>query len=321
MAEDANTSDATKLGDIVITDADGGTNDVTLSGADKKFFEVNGDGTQLFLKAGVALDYETKSSYAVTLNTGNVSVNHTLTIDEVTRHPADLNGNGQVDGADLATLLGAWGSCTDPECSADLNGNDQVDGADLATLLGAWGPSVQSASSTSQVAATSQIRLQEDVKGLTSEETLITFSPGLAADIDMDGDVDFVDFVTLANNYELADASILNPHADINENGTVDFSDFVILSNSFGQSAVAAATSEFRDGNAILENDEARKQAYEVSGDVVSQLEDVVASLVVRTMEEGQPVAVAPPHLGQTRSSVHEKLFANVDDLLLADVE
>ena len=279
------------MGDIVITDADGGTNDVTLSGADKEFFEVNGDGTQLFLKAGVALDYETKTSYAVTLNTGNVSVNHTLTIDEVTRHPADLNGNGQVDGADLATLLGAWG------------------------------PSVQSASSTSRVATTSQIRLQEDVKGLTSEETLITFSPGLAADIDMDGDVDFVDFVTLANNYGLADASILNPHADINENGTVDFSDFVILSNSFGQSAVAAATSEFRDGNAILENDEARKQAYEASGDVVSQLEDVVASLVVRTMEEGQPTAVAPAHFGQTRSSVHEELFADVDDLLFADVE
>jgi len=163
--------------------------------------------------------------------------------------------------------------------------------------------------------------LQEDVKGLASEETLITFSPGLAADIDMDGDVDFVDFVTLANNYGLADASILNPHADINENGTVDFSDFVILSNSFGQSVVAAATSEFRDGNAILENDEARKQAYEASGDVVSQLEDVVASLVIRTMEEGQPVAVAPPHFGQTRSSVHEELFGDVDDLLFADVE
>ena len=32
-------------GDNVITDADGGTNDVTLSGADKKFFEVNVNAT------------------------------------------------------------------------------------------------------------------------------------------------------------------------------------------------------------------------------------------------------------------------------------
>jgi len=50
--------------------------------------------------------------------------------------PADLNGDGIVDGADLGALLGAWGS-TDP--SADLNGDGIVDGADLGSLLGAWG--------------------------------------------------------------------------------------------------------------------------------------------------------------------------------------
>ena len=47
----------------------------------------------------------------------------------------DLNGDGAVDGADLAILLGAWGT-SDP--AADLDQSGSVDGADLAMLLGAW---------------------------------------------------------------------------------------------------------------------------------------------------------------------------------------
>ncbi len=48
----------------------------------------------------------------------------------------DLTLDGVVDAADLAVLLGAWGS--GPE--GDLDGDGQVGGSDLATLLGAWGP-------------------------------------------------------------------------------------------------------------------------------------------------------------------------------------
>lgn len=47
----------------------------------------------------------------------------------------DLNGDGHVDGADLATMLGAWGTAG---AAADLNSDGVVDGADLAILLGAW---------------------------------------------------------------------------------------------------------------------------------------------------------------------------------------
>lgn len=48
---------------------------------------------------------------------------------------ADIDGSGTVGGADLAILLGAWGS---GDCLADLDGDGIVGGADLATLLGAW---------------------------------------------------------------------------------------------------------------------------------------------------------------------------------------
>jgi len=47
----------------------------------------------------------------------------------------DISGDGAVDGADLAMLLGAWGT-VDPD--ADLDQSGVVDGGDLAMLLGAW---------------------------------------------------------------------------------------------------------------------------------------------------------------------------------------
>ena len=51
--------------------------------------------------------------------------------------PADLNGNGTVDGADLGNLLSAWGQCAG--CAADIDGDGTVSGADLGAMLGDWG--------------------------------------------------------------------------------------------------------------------------------------------------------------------------------------
>ena len=51
---------------------------------------------------------------------------------------ADLNGDGEVDGADLALVLAAWGQpCLG--CAADVNGDGEVNGADLALILAGWG--------------------------------------------------------------------------------------------------------------------------------------------------------------------------------------
>lgn len=46
----------------------------------------------------------------------------------------DLNGDGEVDGADLGLMLAGWGT---PD--ADLNGDGATDGADLGLLLAAFG--------------------------------------------------------------------------------------------------------------------------------------------------------------------------------------
>ncbi len=47
---------------------------------------------------------------------------------------ADLNGDGLVNGADLAALLSQWGA----DGAADLNDDGVIDGADLAQLLSNW---------------------------------------------------------------------------------------------------------------------------------------------------------------------------------------
>ncbi|MSR70152.1 MAG: hypothetical protein EXS17_07395 [Phycisphaerales bacterium] len=48
--------------------------------------------------------------------------------------PGDYDGNGFRNGADLATLLSAWGSP-----AGDITGDGQTNGSDLATLLSGWG--------------------------------------------------------------------------------------------------------------------------------------------------------------------------------------
>lgn len=48
---------------------------------------------------------------------------------------ADFNGDGSVDGDDLGTLLGLWGS---DACICDFDRNGIVDGSDLGFLLGEW---------------------------------------------------------------------------------------------------------------------------------------------------------------------------------------
>jgi len=60
-----------------------------------------------------------------------------LTLDAIVPCPADLSGDGVVDGADLGLLLAGWGGC--PGCVEDISQDGAVDGADLGLLLAAWG--------------------------------------------------------------------------------------------------------------------------------------------------------------------------------------
>ncbi|MSR44817.1 MAG: hypothetical protein EXS15_05600 [Phycisphaerales bacterium] len=54
--------------------------------------------------------------------------------------PADMNGDGRIDGIDLTTFLTQWGNCTDCECTADFDADCVVGGIDLSVLLSNWSP-------------------------------------------------------------------------------------------------------------------------------------------------------------------------------------
>jgi formylglycine-generating enzyme required for sulfatase activity len=53
-------------------------------------------------------------------------------------HP-DLNGDGVVNGVDLAVVLGQWGVPGGVDIGADINGDGLVEGKDVASVLSAWG--------------------------------------------------------------------------------------------------------------------------------------------------------------------------------------
>lgn len=60
-----------------------------------------------------------------------------LAAASIDRAVEDLNLDGSVGAADLASLLNSWGACSGL-CPADFNGDDVVGAADLAALLNAW---------------------------------------------------------------------------------------------------------------------------------------------------------------------------------------
>ncbi len=52
--------------------------------------------------------------------------------------PADMNGDGVVDGADITAFFSQWGSCVACDCTGDFNHDCSVDATDLALLLSSW---------------------------------------------------------------------------------------------------------------------------------------------------------------------------------------
>jgi uncharacterized protein YjiK len=89
ILENSNTSAAVKVSDIIVTDEGLGTNTLSVTGADASFFTII--GSSLYIKAGTVLDFETKTSYSVTISvddtsvgaTPDASVNYVLTVTDV----------------------------------------------------------------------------------------------------------------------------------------------------------------------------------------------------------------------------------------------
>ena len=133
IAEGASTAARIKVGDITVTDDALGTNTLTLTGDDAGLFEI--DGMELFLRAGVTLDFETKSSYSVAVTADDetvgatpdaTSMTYTLTVTNVS--PEIINGtsaaNTLTGGRDIDKIFGFAGNDT----LSGLVGNDILTG-------------------------------------------------------------------------------------------------------------------------------------------------------------------------------------------------
>ncbi|MFN7840478.1 MAG: Calx-beta domain-containing protein, partial [Pirellula sp.] len=125
LAENSSTTNSILVANISLTDPDGGINTLSLSGADAASFEIIG-GDQLHLRSGGVLDFETKSSYFVTVQsddttvpgTPDVTATYTLSISNVNEHPTgvQLSNRSVLENRPSGTLVGLL-SAIDPDNS------------------------------------------------------------------------------------------------------------------------------------------------------------------------------------------------------------
>jgi hypothetical protein len=75
IAENTSTATRIKVADVALADDGLGTNNLTVTGTDAGFFEV--DNTGLYIKAGTILDYETKTSPSIVVDVDDATVGGT----------------------------------------------------------------------------------------------------------------------------------------------------------------------------------------------------------------------------------------------------
>ena len=136
IPESTSTGSRIKMADINVADDNTGTNVLSLSGDDAALFEI--DGTELFLKSGTNLDFETAPTLTVTVNVDDSSIgsgidsstDFTLTITDVNEAPS-VSLSNQVttvsEGADLSSGMKV----------ADIVVTDDALGTETLALVGA----------------------------------------------------------------------------------------------------------------------------------------------------------------------------------------
>ncbi len=132
--------------------------------------------------------------------------------------PGDMNFDGAVNADDI-DLLAAAVRQGSTDLAFDLDGNEAVEADDLTFLV----------------------------------ESILNTRAG---DTDLDGDVDFTDFVALAENFGSASAGWMQGNFDLD--GRVDFADFVSLAANFGfeERLLAVAAEDRRSESAFVHSSE-----------------------------------------------------------------
>jgi len=98
----------------------------------------NGGATGAFAGFPLTQDLVAGTTYYILAGSysATTSITAQLVIDGPPQgSPADLNGDGVVNAADLSILLGGWGQ----PGPTDIDGDGTTNAADLSVLLGSWG--------------------------------------------------------------------------------------------------------------------------------------------------------------------------------------
>ncbi|RME21716.1 MAG: cadherin repeat domain-containing protein, partial [Candidatus Zixiibacteriota bacterium] len=136
LAENLNPTSAVKVADIVVGDDALGEATVTLSGDDADLFEIV--GTELFLKAGTVLDFETQSALNVTVAVDDPTVGATPDdAVDLTIAIADVNEAPSVTVSNVVTELAENLDTTTAVKVADITVTDDALGTNV---LGVAGP-------------------------------------------------------------------------------------------------------------------------------------------------------------------------------------
>ena len=135
LTEDADTTAAIRVADIVINDDALGTNNLTLSGADAADFEIVGN--ELRLKAGTTLDFETKTTFDVTVEVDDTGVGSSP--DDTAAHTISITDVNETPNVSLTNLVNNLTEDTDTTAAirvADIVVNDDALGMNNLTLSG-----------------------------------------------------------------------------------------------------------------------------------------------------------------------------------------
>jgi hypothetical protein len=147
LPESTSTLSRVKVTDVRFADGSAGTHRVSLSGPDASSFEV--DGTSVYVKAGVRLDYEVKRSYSITVgisdssSTGGQSLasNFSLSLTNVNEAPIDiaLSAASIAENAGVAAVVGTL-STADPDVGSvftyTLISDTGLDGTGVFEIVG-----------------------------------------------------------------------------------------------------------------------------------------------------------------------------------------
>ena len=126
---------AIKIADIVITDDALGTNNLTLSGTDAALFEIV--GTELRLRAGTTLDFETDPSFDVTVEVDDTTVGGTP--DDTASHTLNITDVNEAPTVSLTNIVTNIAENTDTSTAikiADIVITDDALGTNNLTLSG-----------------------------------------------------------------------------------------------------------------------------------------------------------------------------------------